>query len=298
MRILITGAGGQLGRELRRAAWDPGTEVAARASSQLDITDRAAVLAEIEEIGPDVVVNAAAYTAVDRAEDDEARAAEVNGTAVGHLADGADRAGALLIHLSTDYVFDGTKDGWYFEGDPTGPVSAYGRSKLVGERAAAKAERSVTLRTAWVYGALGSNFVATVLRLAAERDELRIVADQIGCPTATTDLAAAIVALTRWTEGGARPTPRHLYHVASPEPATWFELAVATLAASGTGFGGDCHPITTSGHPTRARRPANSRLASGRIGRELGIELPPWRHSLPAVVVELEKAAEPEKTDP
>lgn len=289
MRVLVTGAGGQLGRELRRADWDRGTEVVARTRSQLDITDRASVLAAVEESAPAVIVNAAAYTAVDRAEGDEERATAVNGTAVRHLVEAADRAGALLIHLSTDYVFDGAGNGWYTEDDPTGPVSAYGRSKLVGEWAATGAERSVTLRTAWVYGALGANFVATVLRLASDRDELAIVADQVGCPTATPDLAAAIVAVARWTEGGARPLPRRLYHLASPEPATWHELAAATLAASGSGFAGTCRPITTADHPTRARRPANSRLDSGRIARDLDIELPPWRHSLPAVVAELEK---------
>ena len=290
MRVLVVGAGGQLGRELQRADWDTGTEMVARDSAQLDVTDRTAVLAEVEGFQPHVVVNAAAYTAVDRAEDDEARATAVNGTAVAHLAEAADRSGALLVQVSTDYVFDGTADGWYVETDPTGPVSAYGRSKLVGERAAGRAERSVILRTAWVYGALGANFVTTVLRLAAERDELTIVADQIGCPTATADLAAAIVAVARWTEGGVRPTPSRLYHVASPEPATWHELAVSVVAASAIGFGGDCRPITTADYPTRARRPANSRLDSGRIARELGIELPSWRHSLPAVVAELEKS--------
>ncbi len=289
MRVLVVGAGGQLGRELRRAPWDPATAVVTRRSAELDITDRDAVLADVESIEPDVIVNAAAYTAVDRAEDDEARALAVNGTAVGHLAVAADRAQALLVQVSTDYVFDGTAAGWYVETDPTGPVSAYGRTKLAGERAAAVADRCVILRTAWVYGALGSNFVTTVLRLAAERDELRIVADQVGCPTSAADLAAAIVALTGWSEGGARPTPSRLYHVASPEPATWHELAIAVLEASGVPFTGECHAITTADYPTRATRPANSRLDSGRLARDLAIELPGWRRSLRAVVAEIEQ---------
>jgi dTDP-4-dehydrorhamnose reductase len=292
MRVLVTGAGGQLGRALRWVPWGQGVEVVAASSADLDITDRSTVLGFVEDVAPRVIVNAAAYTAVDRAERDEGRATEVNGVAVGHLAEAADEADALLVQVSTDYVFDGTKDGWYVEGDPTGPVSAYGRSKLVGESAAIRAERSVVLRTAWLYGAVGANFVTTILGLARERDELAVVSDQVGCPTAAGDLAAAIVELVRWSDGGTRQPPSRVYHLASPEPASWYELARAVLAASSVGFAGACRPITSADHPTPARRPANSRLDSGRIRHELGIALPPWHRSLPPVVAANERSRE------
>jgi dTDP-4-dehydrorhamnose reductase len=290
MRVLITGGDGQLGRELGRADWAPDVETWAFSSSDLDITDPEAVATATINVGPDVVVNAAAYTAVDSAEQDEVAATAVNGTAVGYLAKAANELGALLVHVSTDYVFDGTKDGWYVEGDEPNPVSAYGRSKLAGERAALNAQRSVVLRTSWVYGALGSNFVTTMRRLGAERDELSVVADQHGCPTSAADLAAAIVQLVNVTNGGEQ-LPGRLYHVAAPDEATWHDVAVETLSLSTVDFAGECRPIPTSDYPTPARRPANSRLDTTAIRADLGIELPPWRDSLARVVTELDSHA-------
>jgi dTDP-4-dehydrorhamnose reductase len=288
MRVLVTGAGGQLGRELLRASWPADTELIGYTSAELDITDRDAVLAAAANADPDVIVNAAAYTKVDAAEAEEDLATAVNGTAVGHLADGANAADALLVHFSTDYVFDGTSPDWYRETDPTNPISAYGRSKLVGEELATKAERSVTLRTAWVYGALGKNFVTTILRLIAERDELGIVADQIGCPTATADLAQAVVDLAEATDGGATAPPGRLYHLTAPDEATWHQFAQAIIEYSTIDFAGPCRAITTADYPTPATRPANSRLDSTRIASELGITLTPWRDALGSVVAELE----------
>ena len=287
-RIVITGANGQLGRELVRFSWPAGYELRPYTSAELDITDVAAVSAAVDVANPDVIVNAAAYTAVDRAEDDEERAMAVNATAVEHLARAADRADALLVHLSTDYVFDGTKADWYTETDPLAPLGVYGRTKAAGEAAAAKAAKSVTLRTAWVYGALGSNFVTTMLRLAGERSELGVVDDQVGCPTSAADLAAAIAQLIEATEGGRVQPPATLYHLASPDSATWHEFAMAIFETSAAGFAGTCNRLTTAEYPTRAVRPANSRLASHQIATDLGIELPSWRRSLPRVVAELE----------
>lgn len=290
--VLVTGAGGQLGRELQRTSWDSGIEPYFRTSAQLDVTDVEAVNAAVDELRPQVVVNAAAYTAVDLAESDEYRATEVNGTAVAGLAAAANRVGAFLIHLSTDFVFDGTKSGWYIEDDKPNPLSAYGRSKLLGELAAARAERFVVLRTAWIYGALAPNFVTTILRLAAERDELAVVDDQQGCPTAAVDLAEAIASLVAWTNGGQRQPPRHLYHMASPNSATWHEVAASALASSRRSCGVTCRPIATAEYPTPATRPANSRLDSGNLSRDLGIGLPDWRQTLPSVVAELEAGHE------
>lgn len=286
--VLITGGGGQLGRELGRCRWPDETTVIVLESHQLDITDRDAVRTAVVGAKPDVIINAAGFTAVDAAEDRRDRAFDINGTAVGHLAAAANAAAAVLIHISTDYVFDGSKVGWYTEDDPVGPLGVYARSKVAGELAAAEAERSIILRTAWLYGALGSNFVTTVLRLAAEGQDLRIVDDQTGCPTSAADVADAVATLI--TRGLPAQPGRHLYHLASPEPATWFELAEATIDASkaGLGFAGRCYRISTEEYPTAATRPRNSRLSSSLIADDFGIQLPAWRDSLPLVVAELE----------
>ena len=289
-RVVVAGAGGQLGRELLRADWSSGVEICPFTSAQLDISDRARVHAAITAARPHVVINAAAYTAVDRAEDEPERAMAVNGHAVGYLAEAADDSDALFIHISSDYVFDGSKSGWYLESDKPKPLGAYGRSKLVGEEAAAQAAKSVILRTAWVYGALGSNFVTSMLWLASERRELGVVSDQVGCPTAATDLAEAIMQLVVATDGGTTSTPSALYHLVSPEAASWHEFALAVFGVSSAGFDGICRELATDEYPTRAVRPANSRLDSSLIAHELGIGLPSWRSSLPSVVAELETA--------
>ena len=288
MTVLITGANGQLGRELQRAAWPDDVSVTALASAELDITNADAVTETVARIKPGVIVNAAAYTGVDTAEDEEERATLVNATAVGHLAAAADAVSAALVHVSTDYVFDGSKTTWYVEDDPLTPIGAYGRSKAAGETAALTAERSVVLRTAWVYGALGSNFVTTMLRLASERDVLGVVDDQYGCPTATADIAAAIVRVCEAFAHGAAP-PERIYHVCSPEDASWHEFAMATFEHSVHGFNGVCNKLTTPEYPTKATRPPNSRLDSSRLRRDFDLTLPSWRVSLPLVVAELQQ---------
>lgn len=288
MRVLITGANGQVGRELQRVIWPAGTVLLPLSSDQLDITDRDAVMEIVVEARPDVMVNAAAYTGVDTAEDEPDRAHLVNATAVGHLVAAADQNGVALIHLSTDYVFDGSKDDWYVETDPTAPIGAYGHSKAAGEQAARSAQRSAVLRTAWVYGALGNNFVTTMLRLARERDELGVVDDQFGCPTAAGDIAAAVAVLA--VAFCSPSPPRHdLYHVCSPDDASWHEFAMAIFDSSEVGFDGVCKKLTTPEYPTKAVRPPNSRLRSERLAEEFGLTLPSWRTSLPLVVAELEE---------
>ncbi len=286
MKVVVTGANGQLGRELMRARWPRGTELVGWSSSELDITRADVVRARFEEIGPDVIVNAAAYTKVDLAEDEPDRARSVNATAVGNLATAADASDALLIHVSTDYVFDGSKEGWYVEDDPIAPLGVYGATKADGEKEALAARRSLVLRTAWVYGALGSNFVTTMLRLGAERDELGVVADQWGCPTSAADIAHAIVELVTIERSGG--LEHRLFHVAAPDDTSWHRFATTIFELSSAGFSGSCNPLTTAEYPTRARRPANSRLATDRLAETLGHRLPPWRASLAAVISELE----------
>ena len=281
-RIVVTGAGGQVGAELARStAWADDDQVTTLTRAVLDITDGQAVTATLDRLRPDVVVNAAAYTAVDAAEDDEETARSVNATAVGHLADWAEAAGARLIHVSTDYVFDGTKDDWYVETDAIAPIGAYGRTKAAGEAAARRATDHVILRTAWVYGALGNNFVATMLRLGHERDELAVVADQTGCPTSAADIANAIIRLV-----DEAPDVRGTYHLASPTSATWHEFATAILADR-IDAGLVVRPITTAEYPTPAARPANSRLDSSALRGVSGIGVRNWQDALGEVVAEL-----------
>ncbi len=285
--VLITGAAGQLGTELQRADWPDGVSIVALTSAELDITDRTSVLDLVTRLRPSVIVNAAAYTAVDKAEDDEERAHLVNATAVGFLAEAADAVDALFVHVSTDYVFDGSKSGWYLEDDPLAPIGAYGRTKAAGETAALTAARSVVLRTAWVYSAHGSNFVKTMLRLAGERRELGVVADQFGCPTAAADIAEAIVALVRTQETDTAPELPRVLHVAAPDEASWHQFATAIFELAGADDGLMVRELTTAEYPTRAIRPANSRLDSNRLAALLGRPLPSWRASLARVIEEL-----------
>ena len=205
MRIAVTGATGQVATSLQERA-GPKLEVVALARPAFDLASRAAVLAGVEAARPDVIVNAAAYTAVDKAETEEAEAFRVNAEGAAHVAEAAERLGVPLLHLSTDYVFDGALDRPYREDDPTGPTGAYGRSKLAGEKAVAAAcGNSVILRTAWVYSPFGANFVRTMLRLNETRDEVGVVADQRGNPTSAIDIAEALVAIAARVKDDASP---------------------------------------------------------------------------------------------
>ena len=274
--ILLTGASGQVGFELARTLAPHGSVVACD-RSRLDLADPDAIVALMRAIRPQLVVNAAAYTAVDRAETERAQALAINATAPGVLAEEARRLGATLIHFSTDYVFDGAATSPYGEDAPTGPLGVYGQTKLDGERAIAGAgATSLIFRTSWVYGLRGSNFLLTMRRLAAEREELRVVADQFGVPNWCRTLAEAIATLV----GRGLPSlAEHagVYHLSATGSANWYEFARAIV--------GDVPrprvvAITTAEYPTPARRPAYAVLATTRFERTFGFSLPPWRESL------------------
>lgn len=276
--VLVVGETGQLARELARAAWAPGVEVTFAGRDIIDLARPETATAVVAAMKPGVVVNAAAYTAVDKAESEADQAFLVNRDGPAALARAAAAVGAPVIHVSTDYVFDGTKDGAYTEDDPVAPVSVYGRSKEAGERAVREAaERHVILRTAWVYSPFGNNFVKTMLRLGAEREELRVVADQRGCPTAAADIAAAIVRLAGADHGWGT------YHYSGAGPTTWHGFAEAIFAgaaARGAKVPARVSAIGTADYPTPAVRPANSVLDCTRIDRVHGIVARNWREAL------------------
>ena len=228
MRLLVTGAAGMLGTDVAAAAGRAGHEVLELARADLDVLDAAAVRRAVEDARPDAVVHCAAYTNVDGAEADEAAATALNGAAAGHVAGAAHAVGAFTVHVSSDYVFDGSASAPYVESSPTAPLGAYGRSKLAGEHAVAAAAPGAhaIVRTAWLFGAHGPNFVATMLRLAGERDALSVVDDQVGCPTFTGHLAPALLRLAEARAAG-------IHHVAGGGACSWYDLAAATFAVRG-----------------------------------------------------------------
>src|SRR5215203_3715331 len=266
MRLLVTGAGGMLGRDVVAAARAADHEVTALARANLDVTDAATTRAAIAAAAPDAVVNCAAWTDVDGAEPAEDEATRVNGDGAGNVA----AAGAFTLHVSSDYVFDGTATTPYVESAATGPRSAYGRSKLAGERAVAAAApgNHAIVRSSWLFGAHGPNFVATMLRLGAEHDEVGVVDDQVGCPTWTGHLARALVDI-------AERRPTGVLHVAGAGACSWHELAVAAFAATRT----DCavNRMSTAELGRPAPRPAYSVLETERGDTPV---LPHWRDGL------------------
>ncbi len=271
MQFVITGAAGMLGQDLAAAARSAGHDVVAFARVDLDIADGAAVTEAIRGAGAQMVVNCAAWTDVDGAERDEEGALSVNGAGAGNVARAAGACGAWTIHISSDYVFDGTKRSPYVESDAVAPLSSYGRSKLAGERevAAAAPERNTIVRSSWLFGAGGPCFPATILRLAAERDELNVVDDQVGCPTFTGHLAQALVHLA------ARESPPvGIQHVAGGGVCSWYEFARETVAVSGVSC--EVRACTTADMPRPATRPAYSVLRSERDAPVL----PDWQRGL------------------
>jgi len=282
VRILLTGISGQVGWELRRSL-APFGEVMVAGRDQLDLEDPSQVAERVRSIRPQIVVNPAAYTAVDRAESEPEAAQRVNAESVKAMADACAELDALMVHYSTDYVFDGSQTTPYKESDTPGPVSAYGRTKLDGERAIrASGCRHLILRTSWVYGARGKNFLLTMLRLANERDSLKVVADQFGAPTWSRTIADATAQLLRCIPLGATP-PASLVHLTSAGRTTWHEFASRIVA------GGSARqltravpvlPITTAEFPTPAKRPAQSCLDGSLVSAVYGICMPDWQHAL------------------
>ncbi|HYE95250.1 MAG TPA: dTDP-4-dehydrorhamnose reductase [Rubricoccaceae bacterium] len=289
MRVLVTGAGGQIGHELVERAPAFGVEATGLGHAALDVADAGAVRRAIGGVEPDVVINAAAYTAVDRAETEPEVAFAINRDGVAALASACAAHGIPLIHFSTDYVFDGTKRTPYTEDDPPNPLGVYGRSKWEGEEAVrAVLDRHVILRTAWVFAGHGHNFVRTMLRLAREREVLRVVADQEGCPTPARGAAEAALTIARQL---AEPPARWgTYHVAGTPPTTWHRFAEAIAAEArrhGPLVATHVEPITTADYPTPAPRPAYAVLDTRRTARAFGLTPPAWREALPEVVAAL-----------
>jgi dTDP-4-dehydrorhamnose reductase len=284
MKILLTGKDGQIGWELQRTLAPLG-ELVAFGRNGLDLADLAALSSTVRALRPDVIVNAAAYTAVDQAQKEPELAMRLNAEAPGILAREAARSGALLVHISTDYVFDGRKSSPYDEDDAVNPINSYGASKLAGETAVREAGgRHLILRTSWIYAARGKNFLRTILRLAHEREELRVVSDQIGAPTWSRLVAEAIaqlVVLTRTQHVGVPGT----YHLTTGGETSWYGFAqeAITQATKLTGFKARVRaitPIASSEYPLPAQRPLNSRLSNTRLETAFALRLPDWQTAL------------------
>jgi dTDP-4-dehydrorhamnose reductase len=273
------------------AARDTSVVLGFTSRSEVDLLRPWTIRQALTRFRPDVVINPAAYTAVDKAESEPDQAFAINRDGAGVVAEAAEVVGAPVIHFSTDYVFDGHKEGPYVEGDPVAPQGVYGMSKLQGEVAVATAHpRHVILRTAWVYAPFGSNFLRTILRLAAERDRLQVVDDQVGCPTYAPDIADAVLAIavqiagTRWKADHAGVT-----HLAGPDSVSWcgFARMIVALSAEGGRRFVPVDPIATRDYPTPAARPANSCLSTARLSSLFGIQIPPLETSLASCLARL-----------
>lgn len=287
---MLTGSNGQLASDIAPLLDKEGFETAPFDLPVLDISDKEAVLKTAEGLSPDIIINCAAYTQVDKAEDESELAFKVNAGGAANLADAATDVGALLIHISTDFVFDGLKSTPYTELDETAPQGVYGLSKLKGEQEVLGRDcDSLIVRTSWLYGASGHNFVKTMLRLAAERDVLRVVSDQVGTPTWTVDLAGLLVALARHRRDGNIKTG--IYHYSNEGVASWYDLTVALVEEAGAmGESLQCNlvePIPTSAYPTPTDRPPYSVLAKDKIKRDFNISIPHWRVSLRKMLTQL-----------
>lgn len=294
MKILLTGRNGQVGWELARALAPLG-EIVAFDRAGLNLAEPARLASTVRELKPDIIVNPAAYTAVDRAESESEAAFAINARAPGVLAEEAKRLGALLIHYSTDYVFDGAKAAPYLEEDATNPLGVYGASKLEGERAiAASGARHWIFRTSWVYAPRGKNFLLTILRLARERKPLRVVADQFGAPTSAAMLARATAqALTTQAQAISRldphnaPPPLGVYHMTAAGRTSWHGFACAILREFG--LDNPVGAIPASEYPLPAKRPANSVLDNSRLAAAFRIRLPGWEDGLREAAAMLQK---------
>jgi dTDP-4-dehydrorhamnose reductase len=281
--ILLTGVNGQVGFELARSLQGLGRVVAVD-RSRLDLGDLDQVRRVVREVKPSLIVNPAAYTAVDKAETDVDAAMRANGEAPGVLAEEAKRLGAALVHYSTDYVFDGTKEGAYVEDDAVNPQNVYGRSKLAGEQAiAASGCDHLIFRTSWVYGTRGKNFLLTMLRLGAERDELSVVADQIGAPTWSVTIAALtanVLAQSVVAGDGWWAEKSGVYHLTAGGATSWHGFAQAIFDQASLDRKPVVKPILASAYPTPAARPANSGVSNDKLASAFGVRAPDWRDAL------------------
>ena len=288
--VLVFGAGGQVGRALCEAPPPGGLSLQGHTRDQTDITDADSVRAAIAAHSPAIVVNAAAYTDVDRAESDRDQAFAVNETGAATVAEACATSSTPLIHISTDFVFDGAKTSAYVESDPVRPLSVYGESKAAGERAVIQGHSaSVVLRTAWVYSPWRRNFVRTMLRLGAERDALGVVDDQHGCPTAARDIAGAVLTIAAALANG-KSDGFGIFHFCGGGETSWHGFAqeiFACASAHGLPVPKSVRPITTADYPTPAKRPANSVLSCEKVAGVYGMTPPPWRESLATCLKEI-----------
>ncbi len=299
MKVLLFGANGQVGWELQRSLSPLGELIALdRHSTDFcgDLTNLNGLAETVMRVAPDVIVNAAAYTAVDKAQSDLETAQIVNALAPGVLAQAASAAGAWLVHYSTDYVFDGSGSKPWVETDPTGPLNVYGKTKLEGEqRIASQCARHLIFRTSWVYAARGGNFAKTMLRLAQERETLNVINDQYGAPTGAdllADVTAHVISQVM-TRGLPLSDSAGIYHLAAGGETTWFDYAKYVVSQSIRAQAAPelivktIHPVATSSFPTAARRPHNSRLNSTKLQQAFGLRLPPWEHGVARMLTEI-----------
>lgn len=290
MKVLVVGLG-QLGSALSTTSWPDGLKIVGKGHADLDIADQEAVRREMTE-GYGLVVNAAAYTAVDNAEHQPDEAWRANAIGPRNIASACAATSIPMIHVSTDYVFDGTKEGAYRVDDTVHPINVYGKSKEAGEQAVrSELGQHIILRTAWLYSDRGSNFVRTILRLLDERDELQIVADQKGAPTSAADLAAAIVSIAEQLLLKERSDAWGTYHMTNSGNATWFELAraIADWRIAHARRSSPIRPITTKDYPTPARRPANSVLDCSKLNEVFSVSPRPWRQALADTLMSLHR---------
>jgi dTDP-4-dehydrorhamnose reductase len=295
MRIAVTGTQGQVVTSLLERAADA-AEIVALGRPKLDLLERDSIFSALRDSRCDAIVSAAAYTAVDKSEQEPEIASRVNGAGAGFVAEAAAQLGVPLVHISTDYVFDGTAARPYREDDPTAPLGAYGRSKLEGEtRVLAACPGATILRTAWVYSPFGANFVRTMLRLGETREEVGVVADQLGNPTSALDIADATLSVVARLKQDADPALRGVFHMTGSGEASWADVAEAIFARAAEHGRAPVRVrrITTADYPTPAKRPANSRLDNSKLARLHGVALPDWRASLAACVDRLLAAAPP-----
>jgi dTDP-4-dehydrorhamnose reductase len=288
MRIVVTGRQGQIVRSLIETAASTSYEVVPLGRPQLDLGEKpASIVHALDAASPDVIVSSAAYTAVDRAESEADLAFAINEIGARMVAEAAEGLGVPLIHISTDYVFDGTKAAPYVESDPPAPTSVYGASKLAGERAVLAAHAdTIVLRTAWVYSAFGANFAKTMLRLACDREEIPVVADQVGTPTSASDIADAIFQIGSNLRANRSPELRGIFHMTAAGEASWADFAEVIFSASQAVNGPTARVrrISTAEYPTPAKRPQNSRLDCSKLGHLHAVRLPEWRASAAQVV--------------